>query len=278
MGENLQWYATATGGTALTGTAAVTTGTLYVSQIVNGCESERAGVAVTVNEIPALPVVTLSAFCQSATVADLASAGENLRWYAVATGGEALESTIALSSGLYYVSHAVNSCESARVAVIVTITVTDTPAGAAMQDYTAGETLANLDPSGQNIVWYEDAALATVLPVTTPLTDGRTYYAVQVNDSCESLPLAVTVNEVLSTDTFNRDTLKVYPNPVKDILNIRYSQVVTSVVIYNSLGQKVIEKAVNGTDVQLNMASLSEGVYTVNVVSGTKTASVRVIR
>ena len=63
-GENLQWYTAATGGTAATTAPTPTTTTAgvteyYVSQTVNGCESERAQITVTVT---ALPAVTLEAF------------------------------------------------------------------------------------------------------------------------------------------------------------------------------------------------------------------------
>jgi len=63
-GDNLQWYTTATGGTAATTapTPATTTAgstDYYVTQTVNGCESDRAKITVTVT---ALPTVTLAAF------------------------------------------------------------------------------------------------------------------------------------------------------------------------------------------------------------------------
>jgi Ig-like domain CHU_C associated/Right handed beta helix region len=49
-GQSLQWYATATGGTALTSTTVLSTTTYYVSQIeyVNGCESARTPVSVII--------------------------------------------------------------------------------------------------------------------------------------------------------------------------------------------------------------------------------------
>ena len=49
IGTNLKWYDVATNGTALTATTAITTGTYYVSQTVNGSESSRTSVAVTIN-------------------------------------------------------------------------------------------------------------------------------------------------------------------------------------------------------------------------------------
>ena len=49
-GSTIQWYTSANDGAALATTTALTTGTYYASQTVNGCESTRTAVTVTVNE------------------------------------------------------------------------------------------------------------------------------------------------------------------------------------------------------------------------------------
>ena len=46
-GSNIQWYSAATGGSPLAGTTALTPATYYASQTVNGCESARTAVVVT---------------------------------------------------------------------------------------------------------------------------------------------------------------------------------------------------------------------------------------
>jgi gliding motility-associated-like protein len=117
----LNWYDVATGGTALATTTALSTGTYYVTQTLNTCESIRTAVAVTINTTPA-PTASAQAFCNSATVADLVATGTALNWYDVATGGTALATTTALSTGTYYVTQTLNTCESIRTAVAIAIT------------------------------------------------------------------------------------------------------------------------------------------------------------
>jgi hypothetical protein len=51
-GSSIQWYAAATGGTALASSTALTTATYYASQTSNSCESARTSVAVNVNPLP----------------------------------------------------------------------------------------------------------------------------------------------------------------------------------------------------------------------------------
>jgi uncharacterized protein (TIGR02145 family) len=48
FGSTIQWYASAIGGAALATTSSLTSGTYYASQTVNGCESTRTSVAVTI--------------------------------------------------------------------------------------------------------------------------------------------------------------------------------------------------------------------------------------
>ncbi len=68
-GTNLLWYANATGGTALTtSNALTTTTTYYVSQTINGCESARTAVAVTIT--PSTDNVTTISACGSYTWAN----------------------------------------------------------------------------------------------------------------------------------------------------------------------------------------------------------------
>ncbi|KGO85538.1 hypothetical protein Q765_16075, partial [Flavobacterium rivuli WB 3.3-2 = DSM 21788] len=239
--------------------------------------SARTEVAVTINTTTA-PTAAPIAICQAGTVADLTATGENLKWYAAATGGDVLASTIELTAGNYYVSQTLNNCESARTEVTVTIATPQAPDAAAMQDFTVGQTLADLDPFGDNIRWYAEEGLTTELTLTTVLADGTIYYAVQFTGNCESDALPVTANEVLRNQAFNIKGLKLYPNPVKDVLNISYTDNITFVTLYNSLGQKVTSKNVNAITTQLDMSLLPTGMYTVIVTSDNKSASIKIIR
>jgi hypothetical protein len=121
-----QWYTTSTGGTALVSTTALATGTYFVSQTLNSCESTRTSVTVTVNTTAA-PAASAQTFCIGSTVANLVASGTALKWYSVATGGTASLTTTALTTGTYYVSQTLNTCESMRTSVAVTVNTTSAP-------------------------------------------------------------------------------------------------------------------------------------------------------
>ena len=58
-----------------------------------------------------------------------------------------------------------------------------------------------------------------------------------------------------------KNQFAIFPNPVKDILNIQLDGKLKSVEIYNIHGQKLI----TATQKQINISSLSSGIYLVRV-------------
>ena len=65
-GASIKWYNASTAGALYAGTELLATGTYYVSQTINGCESARTSVLVTVNSKPA-DVVTTATICSGAS-------------------------------------------------------------------------------------------------------------------------------------------------------------------------------------------------------------------
>ena len=55
-------------------------------------------------------------------------------------------------------------------------------------------------------------------------------------------------------------SLKVYPNPTMGVLNIQ-GEGMTSVEVYNAIGQRVMTQTVDGNGIQLNTESLNNGIY-----------------
>jgi hypothetical protein len=77
--------------------------------------------------------------------------------------------------------------------------------------------------------------------------------------------------------------LTVYPNPVSGALHIEMGQAVTNnsmkVLLFNALGQQVLEAPVKEQSLLLDLEQLPPGVYVVNLVSDTKTiATQKIVR
>ncbi|MBK0380470.1 gliding motility-associated C-terminal domain-containing protein [Mucilaginibacter segetis] len=211
------WYTHQTGSTPVfTGTTFTTpvltaTTTYYVAAMRSGCtdESERTPITISVNQIPAAPVVSNAnvTICKGSTATFNAQSQTDItvNWYTAATGGTPVFTgnsftTNALSQNTSYYAEAVagGTCISpARTQV--TATVNAPPAAPALTD--ANVTICDGDVavfsidapvSGNLYNWYTTAAGGTPVftgaDFTTPaLHANTTYYVSTVNATgCES--------------------------------------------------------------------------------------------
>lgn len=86
------------------------------------------------------------------------------------------------------------------------------------------------------------------------------------------------IETTLASEHFDASKLIVYPNPVKDVLNVGSDQEITSVAIYNVLGQQVILKSIRATNGQIDVSGLRQGTYVVKVTSAQKTKTIKVVK
>ena len=219
--SSIAWYTAATGGTPIALTDALTTGVYYVGHIdpVTLCESStRLAVTVNVNDpgTPTLVTAGTQNFClvNAPTFASVQFNEANIVWYTALTGGTAIPSTTALTSGTYYaaISDPATGCESAvRLAVTINLSDPGTPtlvtAGTQNFCLVNAPTFASVQFNEANIVWYTALTGGTAIPSTDLLTSG-TYYAA-ISDpatGCESntrLSVSVNVTDPVTPTTSN---------------------------------------------------------------------------
>lgn len=208
-GSNLQWYETATGTTPLAGAPTPNTSvtgntTFYVSQTINGCESARASITITINAAPPPPAVANAVvqYCLNSNAVPLTATGINLQWYDVSgnlIGTSApTPSTATTGSTFYYVSQTVNGCESSRSLITVTIVAVPTPPVVTSPvEYCQNQTASMLTANGTNLQWYTTLTSTIALPAApTPVTTivgSVKYYVSQLINTCESKRDSITV-------------------------------------------------------------------------------------
>ena len=72
--------------------------------------------------------------------------------------------------------------------------------------------------------------------------------------------------------------LKVYPNPVHDHVNLSFEQEMTTVAVYNLLGQEVITQSINATETSIDVSELPQGTYLVKVNSRDAVKTIKIIK
>ncbi len=178
----------------------------------------------------------------------------------------------------------ITGCNTATLNL--TINTASTPAGSAAQTLNvpnaSDATIASLVVSPNNVFWFASLADAqtgtNALPLTTVLTTGGTYWAVNVVGSCSSTPFAVTVTVALGNLVFDDILFSFYPNPTSSILNIKNSKEISGVSIFNLLGQLIIEKQTDSTEVQIDLLNLPSATYFVKVTSEGVEKIIKVIK
>ena len=142
-GTGIIWYNAASGGSVLSSTTLLVTGTTYyASQTLNGCESQdRLAVTVTVTQTPTILTVTHGDICGSGSTTLYASSSSGtIHWYSDQTGGTDLGTgtsfttpTISTTTS-YWVSATNNDCTTltrseviARVYSIPSVTLGSNP-------------------------------------------------------------------------------------------------------------------------------------------------------
>ena len=156
--------------------------------------TQNQNVTVTGVAKPAAPAAQNFCKISSTKISDLQITGTSIKWYDAA--GNALSANTVLTDGTkYYASQTLNGCESAKTEITVTLNDPTAPTGSTQQDFCSAQnpTISNLAVTGQNIIWYDSAG--AMLTSSTPLSDGKTYYATQTVGGCESTQkLAVKVS------------------------------------------------------------------------------------
>ena len=82
----------------------------------------------------------------------------------------------------------------------------------------------------------------------------------------------------LGNSSFNNANFTFYPNPVKSILNLSYNQEISSVDLFNLLGQKVSTNKFNVNNAQVDMSNLSSGAYMVKITANDQVKTIKVIK
>ncbi|MGV3461448.1 MAG: T9SS type A sorting domain-containing protein [Flavobacterium sp.] len=287
---NNYYTATNGGGTMLNAGNVITSNqTIFVFLESAGCSDEES-FTVTVNQSPNIGTFTDVTACNSYALPNLTVGN-----YYTATGGAGTQLApgfIVTSNQTIYVyaaSATTPNCTAEDSFDVVITTSPAQPTGAPTQSVTvanpADATIEDLVATAATgtISWYasEANALSGTSPLAagTQLVNGNIYYATAASGTCYSTTaLAVTVSVVLGRDDFSFTNLKYYPNPVTDKLTISHSSAITSVEVYNLLGQIVISERPNTTTAEVNMAQLQQATYIVRISADGKSKDFKVVK
>ena len=206
-------------------------------------------------------VTNISCYGQSDGSASVVVSGGVAPYSYSWSNGQTGTNISSLSKGNYTVTITdANGCITTQSFTIVEPAFVHPPV-ALNQSFCIGQnaTLSNIVITGSNIKWYSTATGGVVLPSTTALTTGTTYYASQTVNGCES-----------STRTAVQITLNQGTPLTTTQLNVCGNTRIQNVTIdgFNHTQLKWYDSATSATELPISIL-LTTGTYYVSSVTGT---------
>lgn len=167
--------------------------------------------------------------------------------------------------------------------------------------FTGGVASNTLDPSYVAIAFIKvfNADFSVLKLETSPLVAGQdfsiTYTNVEPEDTTiqygyqvlglnanpadeAALGSVVIVDTVLGTNDFDATSISTYPNPVTSTFTINSQEVISSVSIFNVLGQQVINQTPDTLNFVVDFSNLTAGLYMANIATQSGSKTVKVIK
>ncbi|MFY7987780.1 MAG: fibronectin type III domain-containing protein [Flavobacterium sp.] len=164
--------------------------------------------------------------------------------------------------------------ESATVVNIAWVAPTNAPSNGYIYSYSTVN-----DPFSANAITGTTTETFAVLNNLTPNT---TYYfwvkSICGNTQTDWVSGGSFTTQSLTAETFLINNLKLYPNPVKDVLKLSFNKEIKTVSIYNLIGQEVQTKIINSNDGSVDTSNLAPGTYLVKIISDDLVKTAKIVK
>ena len=129
-------------------------------------------------------------------------------------------------------------------------------------------------PNGLN--FNIDTGEISGIPTTiSPMTD----YTISVSNPFGTSSFVISIEVgTLTTATFENSQMQLYPNPIQDFLNVRSSEIIRNITIYNTLGQEVKKLIPNQENFQIDFSTIEKGIYFLKMESNDTTTVCKIVK
>ncbi len=138
-----------------------------------------------------------------------------------------------------------------------------------------GYTISPTLPAGL----YFDNSTGSISGTPNTISPATDYTVTASNiDGASSFLVNIRVDAELGLSNFNSPNLRIYPNPVIDILTISAAENISEIKISNLLGQKILSKSNLSSEEKINVSSFVNGWYLVQTTIGNSTKTVKFLK
>lgn len=95
---------------------------------------------------------------------------------------------------------------------------------------------------------------------------------------CINEEAVVAACTTMGIDDFESTAVTAYPNPIENVLNVSSANEISNLTVVNMLGQTVLSKTVQSTEVQMDLSTLPAGSYFVKVSAGQSVKTIKILK
>lgn len=136
--------------------------------------------------------------------------------------------------------------------------------------------------------WFMEVDGVEVIPSGTAFTDssgtvptslgGINFFSVGMNNEYFIDDIIFSEQPIAGISDLEAIGVSIFPNPVRDRLNIQAKETISQVAIYNLLGQQVFASNVDALSTTIDMSQMASGAYLVHVEVAEQTATHKIIK
>lgn len=127
--------------------------------------------------------------------------------------------------------------------------------------------------SGLEYTWYKNNVMQPGHEETLTVTDEYDHENIDImltaanGNGCPDSNWVTITFAAIGIDDVNGIDVNIYPNPASRIVNLRTAEAISTVSVYNAIGQQVMLRQGNGNDMQIDLYNLANGHYTMRIVT-----------
>jgi len=260
-----------------------------VTQTINKCESDTTNVSLTINAIPSQPQINNLYICEGKSIPVLTTIGDSLKWYdnlnnLINNGNSLLINETLPNLYTYYVTQTVNECESSMN--LFTVRIYPNPIFNLGNDTTINYSTGTLTfdiPGFSYYLWNNNSqdSLRTITGKDFSYPGDYIISLFVMNEyACyysDTIKITIIFPSDINTNK-NKDII-VYPNPVMDIVNIKFkNEIQINIQILSQDGKQMINKNLYEKENTLDVSFLLPGIYIMRITKENQIYNIKLIK